>query len=431
MSGATIGVVLLVSFAIFLLIGCPIAISLGLSGAIAIILTGTPLVVVATSFFNSAYSFSLMAIPLFIFAGAIMEIGGISSRLIRLFELIMGRATGALGAVTIIVCMLFAAICGSGPATVAALGGIMLPKMIEQGYDRNYCGSLLASGGAIGVVIPPSIILIVFGCIAGPSIAALFMASVVPGILMGISFLAINLISSKKHGYSGNIKRGSAKEIWNAFKDAFWGLLTPVIIFGGIFSGIFTPTESAGIACLWGIIVSAFIYKEINFKQFITCCHSAAVQSATIMIIVGCSALFAWVLSTQGIATSIANAILGVSSSKVIILLCVNIILLIAGCFMVSVEALYIFCPIVIPIAVALGIDLVHLGIIMNLNLAIGLYTPPVGVNLYVAGKVADTSVKEIMKKIIPFVVSAAIVLVVITYIPELSLWLPKMTGLM
>ena len=423
--------VLLVTFFGLLLLGCPIAISLGLSGVLTLVFVlDIPLSIVSSSFFSGAFSFSLMAIPLFIFAGGIMEIGGISKRLIRLAELILGDIKGSLGAVMIITCMFFAAICGSGPATVAALGGILIPKMISEGYDKNYCGAAISAAGAIGVVIPPSIILIVYGIVAGPSIGALFTASIIPGILMGLAFLVVNYLTSKKHGYGSGAKRGTPREIWEAFKDAFWGMMSPVIIFGGIYSGVFTATESAAIACVWGIIVGVFIYKEVNFQQLVGSLYDAAISSATIMLIVGCSSIFSWVLSTERIASGIANAILAFSDNPVVILLCINIILLIAGCFMVSVEAIYILCPIIIPLVNALGIDLVHMGIILNVNLAIGLFTPPVGVNLYVAGGISDSLVKDVSKSAVPFILAGLIVLMLITYIPELSMWLPAKLGM-
>ena len=424
--------VLLISFFALLFLGCPIAIALGMSGALTLVtVLNVPLSIVSSSFFSSAFSFSLMAIPLFIFAGAIMEKGGISKRLIRLCELILGDITGGLGAVMVITCMFFAAICGSGPATVAALGGVLIPKMVKEGYDKSYCGGAIAASGAIGVVIPPSIILIVYGIVAGPSIGALFTASIIPGILMGLAFLVVNYFISKKNHYLGETKRGSAKEIWNAFKDAFWGLMSPVIIFGGIYSGIFTATESAGIACVWGIITGVFIYREIDIKGLINCLYESAISSATIMLIVGCSSVFSWVLSTERIASGIANAILAFSSNKIVILLCINAILLLAGCFMVSVEAIYILCPIIIPLANALNIDLIQMGIIMNVNLAIGLFTPPVGVNIYVAGGISDSLVKDVAKHCVPFIIAAVIVLMLVTYIPALSMWLPAKLGML
>lgn len=248
---------------------------------------------------------------------------------------------------------------------------------------------------------------------------------------MGLAFLVVNYFISKKNHYLGETKRGSAKEIWNAFKDAFWGLMSPVIIFGGIYSGIFTATESAGIACVWGIITGVFIYREIDIKGLINCLYESAISSATIMLIVGCSSVFSWVLSTERIASGIANAILAFSSNKIVILLCINAILLLAGCFMVSVEAIYILCPIIIPLANALNIDLIQMGIIMNVNLAIGLFTPPVGVNIYVAGGISDSLVKDVAKHCVPFIIAAVIVLMLVTYIPALSMWLPAKLGML
>jgi C4-dicarboxylate transporter DctM subunit len=324
--------------------------------------------------------------------------------------------------VTVIVCCFFAAISGSGPATVAALGAILIPAMTSSGYDKGVSSALLASSGAIGIIIPPSIAYVVYASITGTSVAKLFMGGWVPGILLGVSYVVAASWSSRNNKNIVRDEKASPKERWDAFKDALWGLLMPVIILGGIYGGIFTPTEAAGVAVVYGLIVGMFVYREIKPRHLGQLFMESAVGSATVMFIVACAGLFTYTLSVSGVAVSMSDAILSVSQNKLVLMLIINVIFLIAGCFVDANSAFYILIPITMPIARHLNIDPVHLGVFLTVNLAIGQITPPVGVNLYAAAAVGNISAGEIIRKITPFIICGIIALMIITYIPQLTM---------
>ena len=422
-----IAAVLFLSFAILLLIGAPIAVCLGVSSIAAMLVQGAgrPIVTIMSSlpqlFAASTSKFVLLAIPFFILAGNIMEKAQISKKLIRLAEACVGHTKGGLAIVCVIVACFFAAISGSGPATVAALGLVLIPGMIRSGYSPAFSAALMGCAGAIGVIIPPSITFVVYGSIADTSIGSLFIAGVVPGLLMGAALIIAALLVGRKMDLK-SLPKASGKERWDAFKDAFWGLLMPVIILGGIYGGIFTPTEAAAVAVVYGLVVGIFIYKTIRVKELFAILIDSASTTATVMFITASASLFAYVLTRARLDVAISNGLVNLSGgSTFIFFMIVNVILLIAGCFLDSTSALYIFTPLFVPVAQALGIDMIHLGVVMIVNLAIGLFTPPVGVNLYVACGVAKVDLKQISKAVIPLLVAALIVLLIITYIPFLS----------
>ncbi len=371
---------------------------------------------------SSTSKFVLLAIPFFILAGNIMEKAGISGKLIRLAEVCVGHLKGGLAIVCVIVSCFFAAISGSGPATVAALGLIMIPAMIKAGYKPAFAAALMGASGAIGVVIPPSITFVVYGSIADASIGTLFLAGVLPGLLMGLGLMVTALLVGSKSELE-TLPKASGKERWDAFKDAFWGLLMPVIILGGIYGGIFTPTEAAAVSVIYGLFVGIFVYKQIRLEELYTLLLDSVSTTATVMFITAAASLFAYVLTRARLDVAISTALQQVTGgSTVIFFIIVNILLLIAGCFLDSTSALYIFTPLFVPVANALGIDLVHLGVVMIVNLAIGLFTPPVGVNLYVACGVADVNLKDISKAVVPLLIASIIVLLIVTYVPAVSL---------
>lgn len=422
-----IAAVLFLSFAVLLLIGAPIAVCLGVSSVLAMLVQGAgrPIVTIMSSlpqlFAASTSKFVLLAIPFFILAGNIMEKAQISKKLIRLAEACVGHTKGGLAIVCVIVACFFAAISGSGPATVAALGLVLIPGMIRSGYSPAFSAALMGCAGAIGVIIPPSITFVVYGSIADTSIGSLFIAGVVPGLLMGAALIIAALLVGRKMDLK-SLPKASGKERWDAFKDAFWGLLMPVIILGGIYGGIFTPTEAAAVAVVYGLVVGIFIYKTIRVKELFAILIDSASTTATVMFITASASLFAYVLTRARLDVAISNGLVNLSGgSTFIFFMIVNVILLIAGCFLDSTSALYIFTPLFVPVAQALGIDMIHLGVVMIVNLAIGLFTPPVGVNLYVACGVAKVDLKQISKGVIPLLVAALIVLLIITYIPFLS----------
>ena len=422
-----IATILFATFAILLLLGAPIAICLGVSSVAAMLVQGAgrPLVTIMSSlpqlFAASTSKFVLLAIPFFILAGNIMEKAQISKKLIRLAETCVGHTKGGLAIVCVIVACFFAAISGSGPATVAALGLVLIPGMIRSGYSPAFSAALMGCAGAIGVIIPPSITFVVYGSIADTSIGDLFKAGVVPGLIMGAALIITALLIGRKTELK-SLPKASARERWLAFKDAFWGLLMPFIILGGIYGGIFTPTEAAAVAVVYGLIVGLFIYKTIKLKDLFDLIIDSASTTATVMFITAAASLFAYVLTRARLDVAISSGLVNLSGgSTVIFFLIVNIILLIAGCFLDSTSALYIFTPLFVPVAQALGIDLIHLGVVMIVNLAIGLFTPPVGVNLYVACGVAKIDLKQISKAVVPLLIASLIVLLIITYIPQIS----------
>lgn len=422
------GLVLLGIFVLLLVLGAPIAICLGMSSVAAILVQGAgkpldAIMSVLPRLCSSASSkFVLLAIPFFILSGNVMEKAGISGRLINLAEKCLGHIKGGMAIVCVVVSCFFAAISGSGPATVAALGLIMIPALVKAGYPAAFSCALMAAGGAIGVVIPPSITFVVYGSIADASITSLFMAGMIPGLLMGAGLIVAALLLGRRLDLKV-MPKASKKERWQAFKDAFWGLLMPVIILGGIYGGIFTPTEAAAVSVFYGLIVGIFIYREIDFKKTIDILIDSCSTTATVMFITMGATLFAYVLTRARLDLAIKGFMLNVTGGNVILFfLIVNIVLLIAGCFLDSTSALYIFTPLFAPVALELGIHPIHLGVVMIVNLAIGLFTPPVGVNLYVACGIGSIKIEEISKGIIPCLIAELLILLLVTYIPGISL---------
>ena len=422
------GVILLGVFVVLLICGAPIAVCLGMSSVAAMLVQGAgkPIVAVMSVLPRicsaSSSKFVLLAIPFFIISGNVMEKAGISGRLINLAEKCLGHIKGGMAMVCIVVSCFFAAISGSGPATVAALGLIMIPALVKAGYPAAFSCALMAAGGAIGVVIPPSITFVVYGSIADASITSLFKAGMVPGLLMGAGLIITALVIGRKCDLKVSPKASGAERL-AAFKDAVPGLLMPVIILGGIYGGIFTPTEAAAVSVFYGLFVGFVIYKYLNLNKLSDIMVDSCSTTATVMFITMGASLFAYVLTRARLDEAIENVMLNVTGGSVVIFfIIVNIVLLIAGCFLDSTSALYIFTPLFAPVALQLGIDPIHLGVVMIVNLAIGLFTPPVGVNLYVACGIGKISIEDISKGIIPCLVAMLIILLLITYIPAISL---------
>lgn len=422
------GVILLGVFVVLLICGAPIAVCLGMSSVAAMLVQGAgkPIVAVMSVLPRicsaSSSKFVLLAIPFFIISGNVMEKAGISGRLINLAEKCLGHIKGGMAMVCIVVSCFFAAISGSGPATVAALGLIMIPALVKAGYPAAFSCALMAAGGAIGVVIPPSITFVVYGSIADASITSLFKAGMVPGLLMGAGLIITALVIGRKCDLKVSPKASGAERL-AAFKDAVPGLLMPVIILGGIYGGIFTPTEAAAVSVFYGLFVGFVIYKDLNLNKLSDIMVDSCSTTATVMFITMGASLFAYVLIRARLDEAIENVMLNVTGGSVVIFfIIVNIVLLIAGCFLDSTSALYIFTPLFAPVALQLGIDPIHLGVVMIVNLAIGLFTPPVGVNLYVACGIGKISIEDISKGIIPCLVAMLIILLLITYIPAISL---------
>ena len=427
-----ISAILFISFFIFLIIGVPIGISLGLSSICAIIYSGTDLTIVATNMYSGISKFLLLAIPFFVLSGNIMAKAGISKRLIRFVDTCVGHRRGGIAIVCVIVACFFGAISGSGPATVAALGCVLIPAMIQQGgFSAAFSSALMATASSIAIVIPPSIAFVVYASITGVSIADMFTAGIVPGILMGVALVVVVMIEVRKQNIQSTQKKCSAKERWAAFKDAFWGLLMPVIILGGIYGGIFTPTEAAAVSVVYGLFVGMFIYKEVSLKDMWDIIIDSAKTTGGIMIIVACASLFSFVCTKFGVAQAASNLLGSVAINQFTFLLIVNIIFLIAGCFIDANSAMYIFIPIMLPVCQALGYDVVAFGIVATVNLAIGQVTPPVGVNLFVAISIKlkdglQVTISQISKAVMPMIIASVAVLLLVTYVPSISTFLPK-----
>ncbi len=428
-----ISAVLFISFFIFLLFGVPISICLGLSSVCAILYSGTSLTIVATNIYSGISKFLLLAIPFFVLSGNIMAKAGISKRLIKFVNTCVGHRRGGIAIVCVIVACFFGAISGSGPATVAALGSVLIPAMIEQGgFSAPFSTALMATASSIAIVIPPSIAFVVYASISGVSIADMFSAGIVPGLLMGAVLVAVVMIEAGKNDIKPRQERAGAKERWDAFKDAFWGFLMPVIILGGIYGGIFTPTEAAAVSVVYGLFVGMAVYREVSIRDLWDIIIDSAKTTGGIMLIVACASLFSFVCTQFGIAQAASELLGSIAHNQFTFLLVVNVIFLIAGCFIDANSAMYIFIPIMLPVCKNLGYDLVAFGVVATVNLAIGQVTPPVGVNLFVAISVKlkkgiSVTIQEISKAVVPMIIASLAVLAIISYIPSVSTFLPKM----
>ncbi|SMX67594.1 TRAP transporter large permease [Brevibacterium aurantiacum] len=511
-----IALLLFGSFFLFLALGIPVAFALGLSAVTVLITTDglQVLDVVPSVMFPSMSSGTLLAIPFFVLAGIVMQYTGISQRLVDLAFLVFGRFSHGLAAVTIISAFFFSAISGSGPATVAAIGAILIPALIRNGYQKKHAVSLVAASGSMGIVVPPSIAFIIFAVVASEfgsiSITRLFIAGIVPGVIMAVAFFIAALFvprvrefaglpvrnksaaeavpgststgtsasglvgvdsvgnggsgdgaaagktqllttegkatsaSSGVSGTSGSVgsgpvgsadptvtvnPEGGFGEIMTALVKAIPGLLIPVIILGGIYGGVFTPTEAGAVASVYALIVGVFVYRELTWKDMPKVFLESGVSTAVIMFIVGVASLFSYVITVEGVADRISTAVLGVTDNKYLILAAITIILLIVGAFVDAISAFYLFIPILVPILIGVGVDMTTIGVFMTVNLAIGLFTPPVGLNLYVGAGIGKAKLEEVVRGILPFLVCAIVALLLITYIPAISNWLPDLLG--
>lgn len=412
-------------FLLFLVIGVPIAVSLGLAATATIINAGTlPIEYVAQIAFTSIDSFPIMAIPFFIAAGVFMGAGGLSKRLLNLADEILGSLHGGIALAAIATSMFFAAISGSGPATVAAIGSLTIPAMVERGYDKLFAAAIVAAAGAIGVMIPPSNPFVVYGVSAQVSIGKLFMGGIVPGLLTGLALMGFTYLYSRKRGWQGVPKERNLGTFIKAFWDAKWALMVPVIILGGIYGGIMTPTEAAALAAFYGLVVGLFVYRELNLKNIVPCFMDACATSAIVIVLMSMATIFGNIMTIEQVPTTIANAMLSLTENKIMILLLINVLLLIVGTFMEALAAIVILTPILLPIVLKVGVDPVHFGVLMVVNLAVGFVTPPVGVNLFVASGVANAKIEQLSKVALPLVAIMLAVLLLITYIPALPMLL-------
>lgn len=420
---------LFISMIVLLIVGVPIAFVLCGSSIIAILSTGDiHNAIVIQRMFSGSGSFTLLAIPFFVLAGSLMSSGGISKRLVNLCNSLFGHISGGLAMVAIITCAFFAAISGSSAATAAAVGTIIIPEMLKHKYDKDFAGAMVASSAELGVIIPPSIGLIQYGVATGTSISDLFMAGFLPGIFICLVLCVVAHFLCKKQGFEPS-KKATRQEKIQAFKDAILAILMPVIILGGIYSGVFTPTEAAVIAVFYGLIVGVFVYKEIKLSDIPRILTDSAITMSTVLLIMSASTIFGWILTKLQIPQAVAKGFLGISASKYIFLLLVNVLLLFIGMFCEAGAAMVILAPLLAPVAQTLGIDLVHFGIIMMANLAIGMMTPPVGVNLYVVCDTAKVKIEGMFPYLVKYFLALVAGVLIITYVPQLSLLLVNLFG--
>ncbi len=417
---------LLPLFLILLLLGLPIYGSLAFSVIGAMELTGSmnP-TIVPMRMFSGINNFSLMAIPFFILAAELMRVGGLSTRLIKLAQVMIGWAPGGLASAAVLSCLFFGSISGSSPATVVAIGSIMFPALVEAGYSKRFSIGLLTTAGTLGPIVPPSIALIIYGSVTSTSIGQLFAAGILPALLLGGLLILYCMLYSKKNDYA-RTPFPTLKEISTAFKGSAWGLGLPVILLGGIYSGIFTATESAAVACLYGLFVGMVIYRQVSAKDLWEILQSTGLISGSLLLITAGASAFSWLLTMTGTPSTLANAVLSLSDSSFAITALLNVIMLIAGFFLDSASAIIVLAPLMTPIAAQVGIDPVHFGIINLVNYSVGMITPPVGLNLFVAVSISKMGLFEIFKGCIPFLLILLVGLMIITYVPWLSMAIPS-----
>ena len=421
---------LFAAFAVLLVVGAPIGVALGLATVAALLLDGSvPLTVVAQKIFAANNSFPLLAVPFFMFAGAVMTAGGISQRLIGFVYILVSGIRGGLAMVATVTAMFFAAISGSSAATTAAIGASIIPAMREKGYDEDFAAAVIAAAGTTGIVIPPSTPMVIFGVVAGVSIGDLFLGGVVPGILMGLVMMAVIYVQATRHNWCGDTTPRESLSAWKAFREAVLGLMMPVIILGGIYGGIFTPTESAVVASFYGLFVTIVIYRTMSLRDIPRITGKAVLQTAMIMFIISMANVFAWLLTANRIPQEIAAYILSITENPLFILILVNLLLLWVGTFLNATAAISILVPVLMPVITKVGIDPVAFGVIMTVNLAIGCITPPVGVDLFVAQGITGISIERITKAVLPFIGALISALLLITFVPELILFLPKLSA--
>jgi tripartite ATP-independent transporter DctM subunit len=418
------GEIMLLALLVLFALNAPIALGIGLSSLLAMLVHGDySVMMVVQRMYAGCDSFHLLAVPLFMFAGVLMEAGGISQRIVDFANALVGWLPGGLAAVTVVSAMFFAGISGSAAADAAAVGSILIPAMKRSGYDSDFAAAVQASGGSIGVIIPPSIPMIIFGFLTGASIGQLFAAGILPGILVGMSLIFVSSIISTRKGYGGTTPF-SAAQVWRTFKRAILALGAPVIILGGILFGIFTATESAAVADAYALLVGMFVYRRINLKDLPRLFTDGAVTSAIVMFIIAAASIFSWIAAMDDIPGRLAGGILDLTRNPICLLLLINLVLLLAGTFVETTASLILLVPMIAALLPHLGIDMVHLGAIVVANLAIGMLTPPMGICLIVSSSISGDSLGAVARRIMPFLAILILDLMLITFWPPLTMWM-------
>lgn len=417
-----------IAFVVSMLIGIPIGFSLGVGAVAALLVKGYNIGVIAVRMFTGIDSFPIMAIPFFVLAGELMNATGITKRLVEFSDVLVGHLKGGLAHVNIVASMFFAGITGSAVADTSAIGSMLIPAMVEQGFDVDFSAAVTASSSVIGPIIPPSIPFVVYALITGTSVGALFLAGAVPGILLGIGLMVPAYIISVRKNYPSN-PRASLKEVWNAFVKALVPLMMPIIILGGILSGVFTATEASSVAVVYSLVIGFLVYRNLKLKDLPPIFVNTAKTTATVFLVMAAANAFNWLMATEQVPQYLAKLLTSGVTSKAAILFIINLVLLFLGCFMEGTAAMIITVPTLVAIAKAVGINLVHLGAIVVLNLMIGLITPPLGLCLFIACSISKLSLEELSRAIVPFFIAEIVVLFLVTYIEPISMFLPRLLG--
>lgn len=409
-------------FFLFLLAGVPVAVTIGASTAVALYVEDVPLMLAAQRMFAGIDSFALIAVPFFILAGDLIAQGKVSEKLVALADAALGFLKGGLSVVSVLAGMFFAAISGSGAATTAAVAASLVPELKGKGYDEASAAALIAASGTIGVVIPPSVPMIIYAVIAAQSVSDLFLSGFLPGVAMGLGLMVIAV----REAYRRNYPKGapfSLATIWRTFKGAIWGMMTPVIILGGIFSGVFTPSEAAVVAVNYALVVSLFVYRDLGFRDIYRIMLRSVITTGVIMFVIATSAILSWAMANWQIPGMIADGVLSLSQNVYIVLLLIMLLILLTGVFIETAAALIILTPVFLPLVNSLGIDLVHFGLIIVVGLAIGMVTPPVAINLYVASSVTEQPLERISRAVLPYIGALLVVFALVVYVPVLLGW--------
>jgi len=415
---------LFIVFFIALILGIPVAFSLGLASLVYILLSDIPLIIIPQKMYAGLDSFVLLSIPGFILAGNLMNASGITEKIVNFCNAILGHIRGGLGLANIGASMLFAGISGTAIADTASLGSIMIPAMKKEGYSSGFASAVTATSSTVGPIIPPSLPMIIAGTLTGLSVGKLFLAGAVPGLLIGLGLMLMAMFISKKKNHPKH-PRASMRKMGTSFLQAFWAIMMGVIILFGIVGGFFTPTEASIVAVIYGLLIGFFVYKGLSWASLKKVMYDSAVTTASLMVLVGFANLFAWILTSEQVPQQMADLILGISREKWLVLLMINVVLLIVGSFMETIAALLILFPVLLRVAMAVEVDPIHFAVIMVVNLVIGLTTPPVGVCLFVAAGIGKISMNQLVKSSWPFLIVCLVVLLLVTYIPEITLWLP------
>ena len=422
--------VIFVTFLALMALGVPIGTSLGVAAVITVYYFDLGIAMLGVNFSSGIASFPLLAIPFFVLAGVILEKAGLAATIARFFELLVGKAVGGLAMVAVMTCMFWGALSGSGPATTAAVGLILLTPMIKHGYDKHFAGATIANASDLSIIIPPSIAFIIYGNITSVSVSALFVAGIIPGILTGAGTILVAYLVSRKRGYRGLERRGTPREILKALKDSIWAILAPVIILGGIYAGIFTPTEAAVVAVFYSLFVAVVIYRNVTWRDMIRMLVDASVTSSVIMFIVVFAGLFTWAASVIGVIDQAANFVISISPNAAVMIILINLLLLGLGMILDAISISYLIMPILIPVLAAFKIDPLWYGVVFISALAIGQATPPVGVNLFTAANLVKGDLDSVARQAIVFVIMDVVILIILSLFPILSLYLPVLAGL-